>query len=212
MKKLPCSYHLQLLTDHKFASLSELPDLVDRAILAGVNVVQLRDKTASKAELIDVGRELKKRCDASGIPLLVNDHLDVALTIEADGVHLGQGDVDYRKARRSLGKNKIIGLSVEHADQLTKLDCGDIDYLGVGPIYPTRTKPNAANPIGIDGLKQIRAKTSLPLIAIGGINPHNVSQLLNQGADGVAVVSAILGESSIENAAQALLKSMGQML
>jgi thiamine-phosphate pyrophosphorylase len=201
-------YSLHLVTDHLIATRDRWPALITQAIEGGVNLVQLRDKKARTRELIDLGLRLKPLLAERGIPLLVNDRVDVALAIEADGVHLGQSDMPYRIARSLLGKNKIIGLSITRMEQAIEAQAYDADYFGVGPIFSTATKPDADLPIGFEGLARIRQLLKKPIIAIGGIQWPHVLDLRRAGADGIATVSAILGADDPKESAQAFKKQL----
>ncbi len=198
---LPRDYHLQLVTDHRFAAHREWPELIEQAVQGGVNVVQLRDKNASDESLITLGLQLKELLQLYQVPLLVNDRIEVAIAIQADGVHLGQSDYSYIEARKRLGQNKIIGLTINTIKQAQQADQTLVDYFGVGPVFQTSTKPDATQPLGLPGLKLISDELSKPVIAIGGIDFDNVTGLLANGADGVAVVSAICARPNPKKAA-----------
>ena len=138
------------------------------------------------------------------MPLIVNNRLDVAVAAGADGAHVGQSDTPVAEARARLGPDAILGLSITDPAQLAGLDEEAVDYLGVGPVFPTGTKPDAAPPIGLDGLRACRSLTALPIVAIGGIGPGNAADVIRAGADGVAVVSAIAGADEPETVAREL--------
>ena len=141
---------------------------------------------------------------SSGIPFIVNDRVDIALAAGADGVHLGQSDMAVADARRLLGPEPILGLSITSAADLAASDLNGVDYLGVGPVFPTPTKADAAPAMGLEGLRAIRAQTTLPIVAIGGLNAGNAGDVTAAGADGVAVVSAICAAPDPEAAARDL--------
>ncbi|REL39004.1 thiamine phosphate synthase [Rhodohalobacter sp. SW132] len=182
---------LYLVTDREMMKENSLPELVQIAAENGVTTVQLREKNASTREFIRLGFELKKVLDPLHIPLIINDRVDVALAVDAAGVHLGQNDMPVSIARNLLGRDKIIGLSVETEEDLETVDALQPDYLGVSPIYSTPTKTDTKREWGLTGLKMISERTSYPLVAIGGINIGNAQSILKNGADGLAVVSAI---------------------
>lgn len=167
---------------------------VDAAVRGGVGAVQLRDKQASGRELLALAVELLGALSGTGIPLLINDRLDVALAAGADGVHLGQSDLDVQHARRLAGPRFLIGLSVSRAEEIAQvhaLPTGTVDYLGIGPVFPTTTKPDARVALGLDAAAALRSCTDLPCIGIGGINRHNAPSVWATGVDGLAVASAI---------------------
>lgn len=205
---LPTDYHLQLVTDHKIARLDKLPKLVANAVMGGVNVVQLRDKVAKKNDLYQTGLALKALLLPLGVTFLVNDHIDIALALDADGVHIGQSDLRYCEARRMLGKNKIIGLTINTLGEAKEMgDCG-ADYFGVAPIFLSKTKPDLKKPLGFNGLKKICKYLQSPVIPIGGLQAKHVNPLLKAGATGIAIVSAILGANSPKIAAMKFVTAL----
>jgi thiamine-phosphate pyrophosphorylase len=171
---------------------------VAQALAAGVRVVQHRDKEASAAAMIAEARLLRRLCREA--LFLINDRVDVALAVDADGVHLGQEDLHYREARRLLGEKKIIGITVNTMEQAVEAARLGADYLGVSPIFATQTKPDAGEPAGLDLLREIRALVSLPLIAIGGITLDNAPDVIEAGADGVCAISAVVTQPDVGEA------------
>lgn len=194
---------LYLVTDPALAAGRALPDLVDAAVAGGVSCVQLRDKRAQHTELVALARALKARLAPRGVPLVINDRVDVALDCGADGVHLGQGDMAPEEARRRLPPGAFIGWSVETPEHVARSASLPVDYLGVSPIFATPTKPEAAPAWGLEGLRRVRAMTPLPLVAIGGIHPGNAAEVRRAGADGLAVVRALLSAADPAAAARA---------
>lgn len=178
--------------------------LVLAALRGGATVVQLRDKRASDQEMVAQALRLKPHCVAARVPLVINDRLSVALAAGADGLHIGQGDGDPRLARAALGAGRILGLSIEMAAQLGNIPAGTVDYIGVGPIRATATKPDHAAPLGFDGLARIAAASPLPVVAIGGIVAGDIPALRATGCAGLAVVSAIAASADPEAATRAL--------
>jgi thiamine-phosphate pyrophosphorylase len=165
--------------------------------------VQLREKDCATRQFVELARALKALLAPAGVPLIVNDRVDVALAAAAAGVHLGQSDMDCRDARRLLGPGALIGLSVETLAQSAAAP-GEADYLGVSPVFSTPTKTDTAPAWGLDGLAALRRETSRPLVAIGGIHAENASQVIAAGADGIAVVSALCAAADPEAAAREL--------
>lgn len=165
---------------------------VEAAVKGGVTLVQLREKDAETGVFVSVAQKLKTLLDAYGVPLLINDRIDVALACNAHGVHLGQDDMPLALARRILGPDKIIGISAGTVAEALTAKEGGADYLGVGAIYATPTKTDAGTPLGPDGLKQIAAQANIPVVAIGGIKACNAALMRQNGAHGVAVVSSIM--------------------
>jgi thiamine-phosphate pyrophosphorylase len=184
-------WSLYLVTDRPLCLGRSVEQIVLEAVAGGVTAVQLREKECSTREFVALARGLKKLLAPRGVPLLINDRVDVALAAEADGVHIGQSDMAYRDARALLGAQALIGLSVETPEQAAEAETCDCDYLGVGPIFPTATKSDAAPAWGLDRLAGLRKTSRHRLVAIGGINASNAALVAATGADGIAVVSAI---------------------
>lgn len=181
-----------LVTDPVMAAASGLVETVAAAVAGGATLVQLRDKDASTRGLISAAKALMDLLNPLGIPLIINDRADVALATGAAGVHLGQDDMPADIARRLMGPGPIIGISASNADHLAAADPDVVDYVGIGHIFATATKPKALPPLGIEGFRDLRERTSLPVVAIGGIDPDTAGPVVAAGADGVAVVSGIL--------------------
>jgi thiamine-phosphate pyrophosphorylase len=200
----PRDWSLYLVTDRGLAGRRSLEDLVRAAVRGGVTVVQVREKDCGTREFVEVARALKAILAPARVPLVVNDRVDVALAACADGVHIGQSDMEYRDARRLLGQDAIVGLSVETPEQAGRAASFDVDYLGVGPIFPTPTKIDAAPAWGIGGLAALRRASRHVLVAIGGIHRENAGHAIRAGADGIAVVSAICAAPDPEQAARDL--------
>lgn len=197
---------LYLVTDRKIAGDRKMEDIVKEAAEGGVTMVQLREKDICTRDFIDLAIRLKAVLKPFGIPLLINDRVDVALASGADGVHIGQSDMPYRMARTLLGRDSIIGLSVENMEQVMAAESLDVDYLGVSPVFATPTKTDTAEPFGLEGLKKAAAVSSHPLVGIGGMNARTAAGVMDAGADGIAVVSAIVGAESPERASEELLR------
>ena len=164
---------------------------------------------AASGQWLDTAVELKAVLAPFGVPLIINDHVDVALAVDADGVHVGQDDLTVAETRRLIGPNKILGLSVSNAAELAVVPAG-VDYLGIGPVYPTGTKPDAAAATGVDVFGELVAVAGLPVVAIGGINAGNLAPLFAAGTQGVAVVSAICGQDDPIRATARLAETISQ--
>ena len=180
-------------------------DQARAAVRAGIGTVQLRDKYASDAEMIAQARELQQITRAGGAMLVINDRVQVAIDIGADGLHVGQGDGDIAAIRARIGPDMALGLSIESLEQLGSIPPDTVTYLGIGPLRATASKPDAAQPLGMDGLERIIAATPLSCVAIGGIKPGDLAAIRQAGAVGVAVVSAISRARDMQNAARALI-------
>jgi thiamine-phosphate pyrophosphorylase len=197
------SLRLCLVTDRSFLRGASLSDVVAAAVDGGVTLVQLREKTLDIVAFAELGRAIKELLPP-GVPLIINDSVEVAAAVGADGLHVGQGDLPAEAARALLGPNATIGLSITAIEQMRKADVRFADYLGVGPIFASSTKPDAAAPLGLEGLALARTMTALPIVAIGGISAENATQTMAAGANGIAVVSAIMGAADAGAAARAL--------
>jgi thiamine-phosphate pyrophosphorylase len=180
-----------LVTDRALCLGRDLLEVICQAVAGGVGAVQLREKDVSFEEFVALGLKVKEVLDPRNIPLIINDRVDVALAVGARGVHLGQSDMDVALARKLLGPAALIGLSVETIDQVRAADPLDLDYLGISPVFVTRTKPEADLPWGLRGVRLIRETSRHRLVGIGSIGPGNAAAVIKAGAHGVAVVSAI---------------------
>ena len=191
---------LYLGTDRELSLGRSLEEVVSEAVKGGVTVVQLREKDASTGEFIELARRLMKLLKPLDIPLIINDRVDVALAVDADGVHIGQSDMSYEDARRLLGPDKIIGLSVESFEDIEAANALDVDYIGISPVYGTPTKTDTAEPFGLEGLRKAVQMSAHPTVAIGGMNASTIAEVMAAGTDGVAVVSAICSAENIRKA------------
>ena len=191
---------LYLVTDRELSLGRSLEEVVSEAVKGGVTVVQLREKDASTGEFIELARRLMKLLKPLRIPLIINDRVDVALAVDADGVHIGQSDMSYEDARRLLGPDKIIGLSVESFEDIEAANALDVDYIGISPVYGTPTKTDTAEPFGLEGLREAVQMSAHPTVAIGGMNASTIAEVMAAGTDGVAVVSAICSAENIRKA------------
>ena len=199
------NYSLYLVTDRDVLKERDLCKSVEEAILGGVTLVQLREKNISTLEFYNIAIKLKKTTDKYNIPLIINDRLDIALAVDAAGVHIGQSDIPGEIAKKLLGKDKILGISASTLNEAIKAQMDGADYIGVGAIFQTSTK-NDADSVSINDLKVIKEKVSIPIVAIGGINKENIKLLKDTNINGVAVVSAILGKENIKEEAKMFLK------
>jgi thiamine-phosphate pyrophosphorylase len=202
---------LYVITDRRLASGRSHEEVAREAIAGGATVIQLRDKEASTKELVEIGRRLRRLTAERGVTFIVNDRVDVALAVDADGVHLGQEDMPAALARQLMGPAKVIGVSAGTVEEAKRAEKEGANYLGVGPVYATVTKPDAGEPIGVEGLAEILRAVSIPVVAIGGINEGNVEEVVATGADGVAVVSAVVGAQDIEAAARRLHRKIKEI-
>jgi thiamine-phosphate pyrophosphorylase len=193
---------LYLVTDQASLRGRTLADVVLAAVTGGVRCVQLREKALATRDFVALALAVKDLLAPFDVPLIINDRLDVALACGAQGVHLGQSDMPAALARQLLPPEVFIGLSVENLADVARAAGQPVDYLGISPVYATPTKTDTARPWGLAGVRQVRALTRLPLVAIGGIHQGNAAQVLQAGADGLAVVSAICSAADPQAAAQ----------
>lgn len=195
---------LYLVTDRRLTLGRPLEQVVEEAVKGGVTIVQLREKEATSREFYELAVRLKQILYSYSIPLIINDRLDIALACDADGLHIGQEDIPYPVARKLLGPDKIIGLSVENHKDVDQANQWDIDYIGLSPVFVTNTKTNTAPALGLEGVKELTALSVHPSVGIGGIHPHNAGEIIRAGADGIAVVSALMSASNPRKVAEEL--------
>lgn len=203
---------LYVLTDTRAARGRDLVALVTAALEGGATAIQLRDKETSARAQVDLGRDLRHLTHEAGALFIVNDRVDVACAVEADGVHLGQDDLPAAVARRIMGPGAILGGSAGSLDELARCVQAGVDYLGVGPIYPTPSKADAGTAIGPSGLAALRKATILPIVGIGGIDETNAAPVVRSGADGVAVISAVIAAPDVRGAARRLRATVEEAL
>ncbi|MFO7933941.1 MAG: thiamine phosphate synthase [Bacteroidales bacterium] len=196
---------LYLVTDEALCLGRPLKEVVESAARGGVTMVQLREKDMKTRDFVHRAAEIKEILAPYGIPLIINDRIDVALAVEADGVHIGQSDLPYRYVRKIVHDRMIVGLSVETVEQAVEAEAYDLDYLSLSPLFFTPTKTDLYREWGIEGLEEICRRSRHKVIAIGGINASNAAQVIGAGADGVSVVSAICSAPDPERASRELI-------
>ena len=205
-------YSLYLVTDRSLSKGRSTAEIVAAAVAGGVSCIQLREKSCGTREFLNEALALQPLLKSRNIPLIINDRLDIALAIEADGVHLGQSDMPIGMARKIAGDSLIIGISAESVDDALRAEQEGADYIGISPVFSTPTKTDIAPPLGLEGVRQIRALVDIPLVGIGGINSDNAESVLAAGADGIAVVSAIVSAADPAGAANKLKTLIDQVL
>lgn len=201
--KAKIDYSLYLVTDRDVLKGRDLCNAVEQSILGGATVVQLREKNVSSREFFEIATSVKVITDKYNVPLIINDRLDIAMAVDAAGVHLGQSDLPCKIARQLLGEDKILGISAAKLEEALEAQDAGADYIGVGAMFPTDTKLDAHS-VDIEGLKEIKERVNVPVVAIGGINENNFMLLKPADIDGIAVVSAILGKDDIREASAKL--------
>ncbi len=199
------------VTDRTWLNGSTLKQQVEQAIKGGATLIQLREKELSYTAFLEQAIQLKKVTDKYHIPLIINDNVDVAKAVNAEGVHVGQKDMEAGAVRQKLGENKIIGVSVQTVEQALLAQKQGADYLGVGAVFSTSTKLDASE-VSFETLQKICDAVSIPVVAIGGINAQNIMQLKNSGINGVAVVSAIFAQKDIIQATKELTNLAKQIV
>ncbi len=201
---------LHILTDTVLQSRFSHMEITRLAIAGGADTIQYRQKSGTTREMIEIARNMKRLCSEAGVVFIVNDRLDVAIAAEADGVHLGQDDFPIPMARELLGEGRIIGGSAATLDEARKCLSEGADYVGFGPVYPTSSKDDAGPVSGIDILKQVVDIIPLPIIAIGGVGPENIPDVMRAGARGIAVISAVCCQDDPEGAARSLYQALNK--
>lgn len=197
---MKCDYTLYLVTNRALMSTATLNEAVEQAILGGCTMVQLREKERSSLEFYRCAREIKQITDQYHVPLIINDRIDIAMAINADGVHIGQNDLPASVVRKLIGADKLLGVSAASVTEALQAEKDGADYLGVGAMFPTRTKTDA-DYVSMEELQKIRQTVKLPIVAIGGINKENAHLFHYAGIDGLAIVSAIIAQPDIKKAA-----------
>lgn len=201
------NYSLYLVTERSLLQNIELEQAVEEAILGGTTLVQLREKNISTMEFYKIAVDIKKVTDKYNVPLIIDDRLDIALAVDAAGIHVGQSDMPCEIARKLVGKDKIVGVSAGSVEEALKAQKDGADYLGVGAVFPTGTKKDATD-VSMETLKEIVQKVSIPVVAIGGVSQDNVDKLADTGIDGISVISAILGKKDVRKAAEELKEAV----
>jgi thiamine-phosphate pyrophosphorylase len=198
---------LYVILDRQFLAGKDELDIAGQIIDGGAKVIQLRDKQSKRGELLLVAQKLRELCSQADVLFIINDYLDLAMAVDADGLHIGQEDLPLPVVRRELPIDKVVGCSVTTLSQATKAQTEGADYIAVGSIFPTTTKKEAIV-VGVDILKELKQTVSIPLVAIGGINQNNVGKVVAAGADAVAMISAVLGEKDVRGAVQKLVQKI----
>lgn len=194
---------LYLVTDRQLAK-KPTEVVVEEAIKGGVDCVQLREKNIDTREFVEIAQTIKYITDRYNVPLIINDRIDVALAVQAYGVHLGQDDMPLKIARKLVPHSMVIGISVSTVNEAIEAEKDGADYIGAGSVFPTSTKDDISGIIGLEGLQEIKNAVNVPVIAIGGIQIHNAGDVIQHGADGIAVVSAIVTSDEPYQAAKTL--------
>lgn len=202
---------LYAVTDSTWLKGRKLADVVEETIIGGTTFIQIREKKLSYEKFVELAKEVKKVTDRYHVPFVVNDEVEIAKKIDADGVHIGQSDKGLIEARNILGPDKIIGVSAHTVEEAIQAEKNGADYLGVGSVFTTSTKLDATS-ITLDMVHEICEQVSIPVVAIGGVQSNNIMNLKNSGVDGVAVISAIFAQENIKRASENLYSLSREMI
>jgi thiamine-phosphate pyrophosphorylase len=208
MDKNLVDYSLYLVSDRKLSLGRNNLDIIAAAVDGGITIVQLREKELGTRGFYDEGLKIRDFLKVRRIPLIINDRIDIAIALDADGVHVGQDDMPLDIARRILGPAKIVGVSAFTVEEAKAAEAGGADYIGLSPIFVTATKPELSEQIGIEGIAPIRRAVRIPLVGIGSMNETNAFEAVSAGLDGVAVVSGIVSQNDVRAAATKIKKEV----
>jgi len=200
---------LYVIIDTQLLANTDILDVAAKVMRGGASVIQLRDKQKEKGELFYIARKLANLCHQAGKFFIVNDYLDIAIAAHADGIHIGQDDLPVSVIRKEMPIDKVIGVSTHTLDEAKKAQENGADYIAVGSVFPSPTKPNT-RVVGLKTLKAIKQKISLPIVAIGGINEHNIGKVMASGVEAAAVISAVISSEDHENATRQLVREIEQ--
>jgi thiamine-phosphate pyrophosphorylase len=202
---------LYVVTDRSWLGDKTLAEEVEKILDSGATFLQLREKDMDHDTMLSEAKQIGKIAKEKGIPFVINDSVDICLQSDADGVHVGQKDQNAKEVRAMIGPDKILGVSAQTVEQALKAQAAGADYLGVGAVFGTTTKPDA-NEVSLQTLKEICEAVSIPVVAIGGIHAGNVMELKSSGANGIAVISAIFAQKDVEDATKKLRNLSDQMV
>jgi thiamine-phosphate pyrophosphorylase len=202
---------LYLCTDRVLSLGRPITEAVEAAVAGGVTMVQIREKAASTGDFYRIALEVQAVIRRYHIPLVINDRLDIALAVGAEGLHLGQSDLPLPAARRLAGNKLFIGISASTVEEALRAEAEGADYLGAGAVYPTGSKTDAGKVIGLEGLEEIRAAVKIPVVGIGGVNAANAAEVMKTGAAGISLISGILSQPDIREAARNLRRILDEV-
>lgn len=209
MKLKKIDYSLYLCTDRQIMSSNTIEESVEEAIKGGVTVVQLREKNCTTMDFLECAKRVKKITQKYEVPLIINDRVDIAVAVNAEGVHVGQDDMDCKKVRKLIGEDKIIGVSVTNYEQAIQAEKDGANYIGVGAIFQSKTKPDA-KVVNFNNIKKISDNIKIPIVVIGGINKKSIPLLKEYNISGYAMIRPIIGQENITEASRELLRVINQ--
>lgn len=204
------NFRLYAITGEQFHPHRDLLEVMEEAIVGGVDIIQLRDKTSGKQELLKKAKALRELTRKHAVTFIVNDHIDIAMEVDADGIHLGQGDLPLLEARKIVG-NKIIGISTHALQEAILAERQGADYIGVGPVFQTKTKVDVVDPVSVLYVREVAENIKIPFVAIGGIKLNNVDEVIHAGATRICAVSEIVGSSDVRGTCEAFLSKLKKM-
>ncbi|MEC2070542.1 thiamine phosphate synthase [Alkalihalophilus marmarensis] len=199
-------FKLYAITGEEFHQGRDLIEVMEEAILGGVDIIQLRDKKSKKIDVLKKAQALRELTKKHAVTFIVNDHIDVALAVNADGIHVGQDDLPLAEARKVMGPDKIIGISTHKIEEARAAEAGGADYIGVGPIFETKSKEDVVDPVTTQYIQQVANEITIPFVAIGGIKLHNVDQVLAAGATRVCMISEIVGADDVKGTCEKFIE------
>ncbi|SEO97538.1 thiamine phosphate synthase [Paenibacillus sp. OV219] len=200
-------FRLYAITGEQFHPNRDLVEVMEEAIIGGADIIQLRDKTSGREELLRKAHSLRELTRKYGVTFIVNDHIDIALEVDADGIHLGQNDLTLEEARKLVG-DKIIGISTHAIEEARLAQEQGADYIGVGPVFRTATKADVVDPVSVSYVREVAAEIGIPFVAIGGIKLNNVDEVIAAGATRICAVSEIVGSSDVSGTCRAFLAKL----
>ncbi|HHY22055.1 MAG TPA: thiamine phosphate synthase [Bacilli bacterium] len=203
-------FKLYAITGEEFHRGRDLITVMEEAIQGGADIIQLRDKKSSKLEVLQKARALRELTKKYDVTFIVNDHIDVALSVDADGIHLGQDDLPLVEARKIVGPNKIIGISTHAIEEAREAEKNGADYIGVGPIFATKSKEDVTDPVTTNYIQQVVQEMTIPFVAIGGIKLHNVDEVLQAGATRICAISEIVGATDVRAVCESFIEKIKQ--
>ncbi|UOE95739.1 thiamine phosphate synthase [Alkalihalobacillus sp. LMS39] len=201
-------FTLYAITGEQFHPGRKMIDVMEEAILGGADIIQLRDKKSSKREVLQKAKELRALTKKHDVLFIVNDHIDVALAVDADGIHIGQDDLPLEEARKIVGPTKIIGISTHAIEEAREAEQNGADYIGVGPVFETKSKEDVVDPVSTQYVHQVAQEITIPFVAIGGIKLHNVDQVLQAGATRICAISEIVGAEDVKGVCETFIEKI----
>lgn len=199
-------FKLYVITGEEFHPGRDLLEVMEEAIIGGAEIIQLRDKKSSKRILIEKAKMLRELTNKYEVTFIVNDHVDIALAVDADGIHLGQDDLPLPVARELVGPDKIIGISTHSIDEARQAEKEGADYIGAGPVYQTNSKSDVVAPVTTNYIQEVASEIKIPFVAIGGIKLHNVDEVLQAGATRICVISEVVGSPNVRSVSESLVQ------